>query len=234
MFNTRCMKVRGSATMLRLLRASRLARWRLASSLQCRVARVLAGISAIAFVIAVVILRAKGAAEGLPGLVERSALVAAWIATPFVAMWSARNRADLDRRDGIAELARIRGIDEPLLALGRGITATTYLARLVFLATLPSVVAAAACSPSLRGAVGIAASTIPLAAFSLAVGLAGGALPAACGHVAPHRGRSLFLAIVFLPWMLDGLIATGRTHAGSVPGVLSMIARLVGATGDWG
>ena len=227
------MVARGSSSWKTLLKASRLAGWRLSRSLAWKFARFFAVLVSVGFTLAVVILAVNGRTQGVHAVVGRTCVVLAWLTSPWVAWWTASDRAQVDRKEGVEDLARLHGIDATSLRWGRGIAATVRLALLVLACATPVVVATLACAPTPGAALRSLVAFVPLAGFSIGVGLVGGGLATACGVLAPSRGRTLFLATVVAPWLLDGVVTGARAGVSSIPGLLGLLADLSAGMGVW-
>jgi hypothetical protein len=213
-----------------MVAGTRVAGWRLSRSIAWKMARFVALLVAVVFTTAVVVLGAKGHVAGMQGVVGRACVVVAWLATPLVAWWAAGDRARIDRDEGMEALARIHGVDAHDLARGRVVAATVRLAVLVWCATAPVLVAVAATAPTMQAAWRTVEATAPLAGFAIGAGLTGGGLASLCGVIAPSRGRSLWAAVVLVPWMLDGMMSSTRAEVSSIPGLLGFLADLTRAT----
>lgn len=209
-------------------KAVRLAAWRLTSSLSWKVARAMAVMVSVGLTLAVVVLGVKGRSDGVQSVVARACVLVAWVTMPLVAAWSAKDREGIDRADGVEELAGMHGIARGDLRVGRGLAATMRLSMLVFAATAPVLLAVVASASSLGAALQSAIAIAPLAGFALGVGVVGGGLATACGGLSPSRGRTLWLAVVLVPWMLDGVLTHARAQVGSLPGLLVLMADLAG------
>ncbi len=213
-----------------MVAGTRVAGWRLSRSTAWKMARFVALLAAVLFTGAVVVLGAKGHTAGIQGVVARACVVVAWLTMPLVAWWAASDRARIDRDEGMEALARIHGMDERDLAAGRVVAATVRLAVLVWCATAPVLAAVAATAPTMQAALRTVAAMVPLAGFAVGAGLMGGGLASLCGVVAPSRGRSLWAAVVLVPWMLDGMVTSARAEVSSIPGLLGFLADLTRAT----
>ena len=217
-----------------LARAVRLAGWRMATSGPWRFARGVGVLVALFFTLAVVFLGIKGHGDEVLSVTARAVTWTAWIGGSVVAWWCAGDRAAIDRNEGIADLARIHGIDDKQLAMARGVAATLRVTALVFLVGTPVALTSAAASPSLRDGLLRIAAWSALVPFSVGCGVVAGAVACACGAIAPKRGRSLFAIVVLAPWLLDGLFVGTRGDVGSLPGVLAFLADLVTRIGGGG
>lgn len=212
-------------------RAIRLASTRMALSGAWRFALVVGAFVAFWLTLAVVYLAVKGHGDETRGVVARAGTWIAWLPGTVLAWWCAGDRAGTDRADGIERLASIHGITPSTLAWGRLLAATLRITALVALCCLPVAVASLAAAPSMHDGLLRLASLLPLAAFSVAVGLVAGAIASGCGWLSPHRGRTWLVAIVFLPWALDGVLVPTRANVASLPGMLGFLADLVTRVG---
>lgn len=210
-----------------LSRAVWLAGSRMAASGSWRFARVVGALVAFWLTLSVVYLAVKGHGHEVQPVVARAGTWVAWFGGTIVAWWCAGDRAGTDRSDGVEDMARIHGIAPATLAWGRLLAATVRLTALVALTCLPVALASMAAAPSLHDGLLRLASLVPLAAFSLGVGLVAGALASGCGWLSPRRGRSWLVAVVFLPWALDGVLVPTRSNVTSLPGVLGFLSDLI-------
>jgi hypothetical protein len=214
-----------------LMRAVRLADWRLAESGAWRFARGVSIVLSIGFASSVVYLAIAGKGAQVAGVLARAAILNAWITGLVLGGWNATDRASADEADGILGLARCHGLPIDSLPVARALAGWWRLSLLVLLGTLPVAAASIASAPTLSLVAWRLASLAPLALFSCGVGLVGGALASACGVWTPRHGKSLLAAIVVLPWALDGVLLVGHAHVGSLPGILGFLATLTATMG---
>ena len=212
-----------------LLRAVRLASNRMTLSGSWRFARFVGAIVAFWLTISIVYLGVKGHGHEVQPVVARAGTWVAWLGGTIVAWWCAGDRAGTDRRDGIEGLAATHGITPATLALGRLLAATLRLTALVVLSCLPVALASMAAAPTVHDGLLRLASLLPLGVFGLGVGLVAGALASGCGWLSPRRGRTLvwMVAVVFLPWALDGVLVPTSSSAASLPGMLGFLADMI-------
>lgn len=161
------------------------------------------------------------------GLWARSLATASWI-TGASALSLATDLAARDAKQGVATLARLRGVAEPTLERARVVAAALRLGTTVL---VPGVIVALAVLLKLRtveGAVSALAAlvlTVPYAAL-----VAGVLAPLArvCHHLLPGRGRWLFAAVVLGPWLLGaGLNAPVPSIPAGFDWLLSQATRSV-------
>ncbi|MCU0694239.1 MAG: hypothetical protein MUF54_22850, partial [Polyangiaceae bacterium] len=185
-----------------------------------------------AWCVAAAFLAAHDRATDVHNIVRRAGVVNAWIAGGLIGWWTAGDRAAVDRAEGYEDLARTHGITPAALACARPVASTARVVLLVLLSTVPVVVFASASSSSLRLGLARLLSLLPLALFSAVVGLCTGGLGSVCGVLSPRHGRSLFAAVVFVPWAMDGMLVPTRGAVASIPGVLGFLASLVSRVGS--
>jgi len=208
-----------------------LARERLGASSLARFGR--GGAIAIASgyaVVAVVLRAADGPAAPLAGLVASAAPSIAWIGAGSIALAAAHDRAAVDRRDGIALLAGSRGASSEALAAARVVAAMIAIGRGVGLPLIGLALLVAAIAGSASGAARGLAVTLAALVFSAICGVTLGAVAAACGSLGARRGRSFFVAVVVVPWLLADLAGLGAwSLPGALGAALDTAMRLAGA-----
>ena len=207
-----------------LRKATRLCGWRVRSCGAWKAAKVLSIATAVVFTAFAVYLAAKGHGPDLSGVTARAAILVGWIVGGILGLWSASDRAGADETDGFGVLALCHGLSSRCLATARALSATAAVAVLVFAVTVPVCVPAIVKAPSVAAAFVRACSLIVLAVYACGVGLISGGLGSICAGISPRRGRTLWLVVVLLPWILDGWFAAGRVHGASLPGVLGTLA----------
>ena len=214
-----------------LFRSVQLCGWRLAESGAWRFACV--GCIALSawFALSVVYLGLKGQGLQVAGVLSRAAVVIGWYAGLIVSWWSATDRAGADQSDGVIGLARCHGLSADSMPLARALAAWARLTALVWVSTLPILIATVATAPTLALAGWRLTALVPLTLYAGGVGLVGGALASACDVASPRHGRPLLAALVLVPWSLDGVLLAGRAQAGSLPGILGFLATLAGRMG---
>lgn len=211
-------------------RALRLAEWRLRSAASWRIARAVSIVASCFFATCAVYLGVKGLGAEVAHVTARAAVAIGWIAATIVGLWNASDRASADESDGIAALAACHGAGPRELVAARAMVALVGVAALVFVCSFPPAIASIATAPAWRMALARALSLLPLLAFACGTGLVG-ALASVCGAIAPRHGRSLFTALVLLPWALQTELFPSRAGVGSLPGVLGFLADLVSSVG---
>lgn len=217
-----------------LLRAVQLTSARMTASLSWRLARFIGGGVAVVMTLSVVYLAVAGHGDDVQGAVTRTAVWVAWLGGTLMASWCAADRAGIDRKEGIEALARLHGIGAKELAWSRLLASTLRVSALVAFSSLPVAIAAMAASPSVGVGLSRLLSLLPLGAFALGVGLTAGAVATGCGWLSPRRGRSWLIAVVIVPWSLDGLLVPTRASVTSLPGLLGWLADLITRVGGAG
>jgi hypothetical protein len=148
-------------------------------------------------------------AERNAGLVAGCLRWASWLGAGPLALALARS----DDEPGLTALARLAGIEAGLETAARGVAAANQIALRVALPGLVVCLAGLVRVPSLRWAA--LAIGVTLAALVVAGVLA--VVAAGCERLAPDRGRSLFLALVFVPHFAA---QSSSIEGWSIPGVL--------------
>ncbi len=149
--------------------------------------------------------------------------VLCWIAAGPTALAASRAPALRDRADGIEFLVATRGVDAASFRRIRVAAATLSCCFRVLLPTL--LVAATTVAVTMSGAV-VARSLGAVVGGALAGALIGW-VAALCGEAGGERGRSLFVAVILLPWMLGGLWSVpGLSLVGAVDAGLSILTKV--------
>lgn len=209
----------------------RLYEGRLAATPWGRFARVCSVAIAAGASLAVVALRASdGPRAATEGVVRASAIGALWLVGVTAALAASQRRAQADRRDGVDALALAHGAANGTLSTLRGLAAFGFTARWMLLPIVTVALASLGASGTLAMAAKRAVALTLLPLFALAVAAALSALATLSDRLAPRRGRSLLLAILFvsaavaeashirelsvigaLRALLGGLLATARS-----------------------
>jgi hypothetical protein len=167
-----------------------------------------------------------GAAASGEQMSAEAVRVLCWVAAGPTALAASRAPSQRDREDGIELLAATRGIDgvawrrTRIAAAALSCGVRVLLPTLVVAATVIVVAATSAVVPRAVGAIAGAALAGTLIGFVAAL----------CGEAGGERGRSLFAAVVLLPWLLGDLWSVpSLSLIGAVDAALSFITGAVGA-----
>lgn len=159
----------------------------------------------------------EGTTFPFEGLAVSVARVAAWTVASCLALAAANGVGEASARDGIAWMAMSRGASLPALAQSRFLAVAW---EITFWVAVPATTAALAAVAS-AGSVESALRRLGLVAVSLAfaamTGLLVGAVSVAADTLRPRGGRTVLLALLFVPWILSGLLDFPH---GSLPGAL--------------
>lgn len=198
-----------------------LARERLARTTGARVGATLAAVTAIVFGgVAVSIRLAEGQTASVGDVLPTAARWCAWLAAAPVALAAAHARPEVDRRDGIEDLAATRG------AWGRELEAARTLATMleITLVVGAPLLALALLGAGLSGTFSLAWRSLGAAlggvAYAGIVGVTIGGIAAACGRLVARYGRSVLVAVIVVPWLIADL--TGQKPL-SIPGALDAV-----------
>jgi len=211
--------------------AIRLAQLLFSQSKGVRLAQLLSITASLAFCSSMVFLSLHHQPSSIMHIVPRALCCIACICATIIGWIGATNQEAGEKSLGISDLAKSHGVSAPQLHLAKAIVATTHTAKLVFLSAIPLVIVAASLAHSLRGAALRIAAVFPAMLFAAATGLLAGALSNACAWLSPTRGKSLFFAVVLLPWWMQGLLAHHGRHLTSLPALLEYLADLVTSFG---
>ncbi len=202
-----------------LVPIARLLRVRLRAVGSAKIGRMFAWLLLVGFGAAAVWLRATdGPRASIEGLVTAAARTSAWTSAGLVAFAATSQRALADRRDGIEVLAATRGTSLHALGFARFVATGFEAARLILLPALGLGVLAISLAGNVHVAALRAAALVPLTAFGLVSGIVLGALAVASDAARPAGGRSLFLGLVILPWLVCSFLGHPLL---SVPGALN-------------
>jgi hypothetical protein len=182
-----------------------------------RLGLAMAALIALGYAVVAITLRLEDGTTSLEGLLGSAARWLAWAAAGPIALAAAHDRPAADRRDGIEALAAARGISRASLHSVRSLSAMLEIARAI---AVPSV-ALAALAALLSGSAWLGLQHLAfgaaLALFGAVSGVTLGGLAAVSGQVAGPRGRTVFVALVLVPWALADLAGDA---AWSIPGAL--------------
>lgn len=179
--------------------------------------------------IGVAVLFASAAMEGRQVTLD-AVRVLCWAAAGPAALAAARAPSDRDRADGIELLAGIRGIEVSAWRRVRVVAAAVGCALRIVVPAL--VVAATVLIVNATGAAAWRASGALVG--GLVAGLVIGGIAALCGEVGGARGRTLFAAVVLLPWLLgDVWSAPTLSLVGALDAGLSMLSNALGSVASW-
>jgi hypothetical protein len=202
-----------------------LCRKRLGASRWGRVGRVLAGLCAAGFAVAVLALRfTDGAGAPLEGLVLEAARWVTWVAGVPLALAAAEDRAALDRREGIEVLAAARGVSPAALDSARALGAMNAIAAAIGVPLVTLAVLAAALADRVSVALQRAGLALGVLVFAVVAGVTLGGAGVASSRLGRARGRWLLVAVVVGPWALADLAGHG---AWSIPGALDAVLDFV-------
>jgi hypothetical protein len=182
---------------------------------------------AVLFAAAVLMLAVRGQARETVGVPARAMLVAGWLLGLPIAMWYSADRSQSEAREGFLDLARLYGLEPDRLALSRALAAAWCTAKLVLIVSVPCSVLSLIAAPSVAGALHRALALLIVPLFAACAGALLSGLAAVCSTISPRHGRSVFLALLFIPWALQGVLSPARVSAGSISGVLSSLAHLM-------
>jgi len=175
---------------------------------------------AIVFAILALILRIADGVTWFPGLIETALYWILWIAGGSVALVAANDRPGADRADGLESLVASRGASPEALAASRVLAAMVELAVVIGAPAVALALFTAAIAGTLEMALRHLAFVLAVAVFAAIAGATLGGLASACSRIGAARGRSLFAAVVIVPWLLADLAGRG---AWSIPGALRAV-----------
>lgn len=150
-----------------------------------------------------------------------------WVAAGPAALAASRAPSLRDRVDGVDLMAGTHGIGAGTLRRSRLAAAALGCALRVVVPTLAMAVTAVVVSASFASLPRAGGAVVAAAIAGAIVGL----VAAACGEVGGERGRSLFAAVVLLPWVLgDVWKVPSLSLVGALDAGLSWVA---GAISTW-
>jgi hypothetical protein len=135
------------------------------------------------------------------GMVGDAVRVLCWVAAGPTALTAARAPSERDRADGVELMVGSRGVAPSswrrtrVAAAGIGCGLRVAVPALLVAVTVLVV----------SGSPSVAARALAAVVAGALAGAAIGVVAALCGEVGGQRGRSLFAAVVFLPWVLGDL-----------------------------
>jgi hypothetical protein len=151
-----------------------------------------------AIVVAVAFSAAAASGDDVVGDAVR---VLCWIAAGPAALAASRAPALRDRSDGIELLASLKGIGPARWRRTRVAAAASSCALRVVIPAIAVAATAVVVSPTLPVFSRAGGALFGAAAAGAVIGL----VAAVCGEAGGERGRTLFAAVVLLPWMLGDL-----------------------------
>jgi hypothetical protein len=188
-----------------------------------RVGRILAGFIALVCIGSIVALRVdegpNASTTSIPLLAARWSV---WLAAGPLLLAAAHHRKLTDRKDGIEALALTRGFTSRALGLSRAAATVRstwlYIAVPALAASIASLLVAGSWAAVrdralLLGVIGVYASVTALVL---------GPLAAIADVLSVNRGRTMFLAVLFLPWAVADALGNPSL---SVPGALGALLR---------
>jgi hypothetical protein len=199
-----------------------LAERRLADAFGGRIARLYGFGIAVSYTVALLVLKTRSEA-----ILSQALVALAWIPAGLVALGAARDQRRLDDEQGFVALVRQRGFDARELELARVLAAFRRIARVTGFPALVLLLARAALARSSDAAFESARSALGAAIFVFCLAASFATLARASALVSAGRGRLLFLALVFVPYLARPLFPAMP----SVPGLLGDVLALFFARG---
>lgn len=194
-----------------------LAERRLADAFGGRIARIYGFGIAASYTLALFLLQTRAEA-----ILSQALVALAWIPAGLVALGAARDQSRLDDEQGFVALVRQRGFDARELELARLLAAFRRIARVTGWPALVLVCARASLARSTEAALVSAHCALGAALFVLCLSASFAALARASAIVSGGRGRLLFVAAVFLPYLAAPLFPA----LPSLPGLLGEVLAL--------
>ncbi len=176
----------------------------------------------------VLALFASGAgARAARDLVVRELLAASWVVAGLAALSLATNLSRLDAEQGVEGLLAQRGTSREELGVARWFVGARRIAFLVAASALAVCAAAALRMKSLSDAAALSALAVAAMIYALVLGASVSALARASATLAPSNGRTLLVALVFVPHAARAL----WPDLPSIPAVFSSLLKLVARAG---
>lgn len=184
----------------------------------------MAAVITLGYAVVALVLRIEDGAMSLEGLLGSAARWLAWASAGPIALAAAHDRPAADQRDGIEALAAARGLSRVTLHSARSLSAMLEIARAIAVPSAALALLVALLSGSARLGFQHLAFGAATALFGAVAGVTLGGLAAASGQIAGPRGRTLFLALLLVPWALADVAGNA---AWSIPGALEAFLSFV-------
>lgn len=198
-----------------------LMRYRLRRTWGVRIGRVSAIVVTGTFVaVAFALHEADGALSSLTGLVPRSARWLTWLAAGPALLSAANARGVADRADGVDALAMSRGASFRSVVSARTVATMVEAALLIAVPAVLIGLVATALAGSPRQAVARLLTTLLVVGFAGAAGAVLGVVANLSSRFGGARGRSLFAAVILVPWIIADV---GGHGPWSIPGALDAV-----------
>lgn len=203
--------VRWQLRVLRTQRSARFARW-------------MAGLVALGFVVGTLGARTVSGPGAIDAdLAVGAARLAAWVAAGPLLLGAAQGSSLAQRLEGRELYGALVGASERSLVAARALAVALGAAVLVALPSTLASLAVLGASTSGAAAWERARVLVALWPFAFVTGALLGPLAVVCDRLAQARGRSLFLAVVLLPFLVADPLGLGPF---SVPGLLEAVLDL--------
>lgn len=204
-----------------------LVRWQLRAlrnQRSARFARWMAGLVALGFVIGTLGARAVSGPGAIDAdLAVGAARLAAWVAAGPLLLGAAQGRSLALRLEGRELVGALVGASERSLVAARALAVALGAALLVALPSTLAALSVLGASTSGAAAWERARVLVALWPFAFVTGALLGPLAVACDRLAATRGRSLFVGLVLLPFVVADPLGFGQL---SVPGLLEAVLDL--------
>jgi len=198
-----------------------LMRYRLRRTWGSRIGRISAILVAAGFVaVAFALTKADGSLTSLVGLMPRSARWLAWLAAGPALLSAANARSAVDRAEGVHAFAMSRGASFGAVSNARTVATMIEVALLIAVPVMLVGMVSTALSASSHQALLRVLSTVMVVGFAVAAGATLGVVASASSRLAGARGRSLFSAIILVPWVIADV--SGHVEW-SIPGALDAL-----------
>jgi hypothetical protein len=198
----------------------RLCRWRLRRARWAKIAWIGALLPALAVLAGVLGDEDPTATSEAVSLIEGGVGWSAWIGGGPIAWLAASDLDERNRVEGVEALVGLRGASRGALSRARWLAAMIEIALRI---AAPWWIACAWLAVTLADA-RVAMAIASVSAFAAVAGAVMGAVASACGQWGGARGRSLFAAIVVLPWLVAPLWLGSPW---SLPGMLARALRVL-------
>jgi len=205
-------------------------RYRLRRTWGVRIGRISAILVAAGFVaVAFALTKTDGSLASLAGIVPRSARWLAWLAAGPALLSAANARSAADRAEGVHAFAMSRGASFGAITSARTVATMVEAAWLIAVPAVLVGVVSTALSASSHQALLRLLSTGMVLGFAVAAGTTLGIVASVSSRLGGTRGRSLFAAIILVPWVVADV--SGHVQwsiPGALDSLLAVTERLVG------